>query len=323
MKQEPSEGILGKVQKLMDKAWSTTFPAERESLLAKAEELMLRFSIEQFMLEDPTRQNMASVKSMKPELREFWYMGENTYGNSDGETMTAIQQMFYSLTTHVGGRVGHFGYYSAKVVGFPADLDFLELMFLGLKMHLISNVEPTVVPDSPWEQNLVAFKQAGMKWEDIHKNLLGHPDYRYANQPWERNIGVAFTAVYSKWRKANPDEPANTGSPKLWRKSFIQGYTEMIRQRLSEMRANVIKNDSNLPALLADKKSVVEEAFLEMFPPPPAVKITASYGKGRMVRYKAPTLNRVAMSAGRNVAATADLSGREGRVGTTKKGIGS
>lgn len=312
--------ILSRVQKLLDKAWSTTFDGEKESLLAKAEELMQKYSIEQFMLLDPARSTTAgSVKFAKPEARAMVAYPPNL----DYEVYNAVWQMFYSLARHMGVRVGPrkpdspWGTYI--VVGYPADLDFLQMMHQGLQLHFLSKIDPHVTPETTWEVNLIALKQAGFKWQDIHNKLRKHPDY--PNQcPWERSIGVRFTAIYKRWRDANPDEPANLSSPAMWRQDFIIGYCRGIDARLVEMRQAVIANDANLPALLADKKSEVDNVFDELYPPPPPVKPDPN-AKIRPVRYARPRYRMVsaaARAAGGGAAKTADLTGRAGRVGGSR-----
>jgi hypothetical protein len=322
--------ILQKVQKLVDKAWSTTFEAEKVALLAKADAMMLKYSIEQVQLLDPSRPNTAAViKGSTPEVREVWYYGEGNHGHEfDKEIRDTMAQLFYALGSHFHVRFGWYGWDHSKVVGYPADLDFLEMMFLSLKMHMLANLSPTVTPDLSWEHNLAALKNAGFKWEDIHKKLLVHPNYKYAGQPWQRNIGVNFTAVYRRWCEVHPDEIRNKANPAQWRRSFVAGYVTEIQNRLYAMRQETLKSDANLPALIADRKSIIEEFFYEMFPEKnpanqKAVGARLVRSRGRSAAYHAPTLHGAAMSAGRRVAATADLSNPNSRISGNKGAINS
>lgn len=316
--------ILQRVQKLVDKAWSTTFTAERDSLLAKAEALMLKYSLDQFKLLDPNRpQTAAPIKGQDPELRTIWYFGEGTYVNY--EVATPIWQMFYALARHLQCRIGVDRSDYAKVVGYPADLDFLEMMFLSLKLHLLSKVDPHVTSDLSWEQNLIAFKQAGFKWQDIHLKLQNHPFYPYHNQVWQRNMGVRFTAVYKRYRDANPNEPANTGNPAVWRRDFIEAYVMEIGDRLRRMRHAALEENRLLPALLNDKGNALERYFMELFPPPPPYippPPDPNAKPPKPMRYRAPkyvAMSHAAMAAGRSAAQTADLNQRGARVGSARE----
>jgi hypothetical protein len=313
------ETILAKVQKLLDKAWSTNYEEEKQSLLNKAEELMQRYSIEQFQLQDPSRANTAGeVKGSKPEARDMV-----AYPHiSEYEVYNSIFNMFHALARHLGCRVGPrkqgAGFGTYIVVGYPADLDFLEMMHQSLQLHFLSKVDPAVTPEVSWEMNLIALKQAGYKWEQIHYRLRdGHREYPNTG-PWERSIGVRFTAIYKKWRDAHPDEPANVSSPKMWRQDFMIGYCSGIGARLYDMRQDLLANDKNLPALLDDKKSLVDEMFEELFPPPPPVKVTSDNKPVRYGRTRYRAMSTAARAAGGSAARQADLTGRAGRVSGAK-----
>ena len=336
---DPNDPILQRVQKLMDKAWSTTFPEERESLLAKAEELMLKYSIDMALLQDPNRPNSAPfVKFAKPELREIYYFGTDSaiayeYG---WDVINACQSMFFSLARHVGVKIGYHQPSKVKVVGFPADIDFLEMLYVGLKLHMMASISPTVDKALTWEENLAKFKNAGLKWEEIHYKLRGAhlPDYPYSNRAgdphgrlWERPMGVRFTGVYKRWAEAHPEVPRNMDNPDAWRRGFIAGYVDMIHERLSRMRAAVVANDRNLPALISDKLDLVQIALEEFFPPPPPptqeqldawAKEQASRRR-RVAKYVPPAVSATAMRAGRDVAATADLSNPGSRIHTERR----
>jgi hypothetical protein len=336
------DGILRKVQALIDKAWSTTFPAERDALLAKAEAMMLKHSIDQFQLMDPSRPNTAaSIKASQPELREIHYWGTNSDGRPhypadvSDDICAKISSLFYSLAEHNRVRLGHYGYYGSKAVGYPADLDFLEMMFLSLKMHLVSHMDPQIDPAASWETNLAVLKAAGNKWIDIHAQLQAHPNYKYKGQPWVRAIGVNFTSVYKKWCEANltEDEQRVMISPKQWREGLITGYVVEIRDRLAKMRRDAINENPNLPDLLASMKNPLDEFLWDNFPhlrPATPEEIAAreaarAADKRKPARYRAPKVhyvNTAAMNAGKRVAKTADLTNPNGRVSGSKGSIG-
>lgn len=320
------ETILQKVQKLIDKALSTTFEAEKQALLAKADELMVKYSIDQLHLLDPNRPNTASYKgASEPELREIWYFGDSyTQTDVSADLMDSLSTLFWHLAHHLHVRIGYYGWRNSKVVGYPADLDFLQMMFLSVKLDMASKLDPEVNPAIPWEDNLAAFKHAGYKWERMHSKLQRHPNYKFKDQPWTRPIGVQFTAVYRKWIEAHPEAVRNKSNPKQWRESFIMGYVYEIRERLAAMRRATMEGNPNLPALVDNKKSLVEQKFLELFPPPPKVETTGTV-KTKAVRqrtYKGPNIDYTAFGAGRTAAATADLSGANAKVGNRKDALG-
>lgn len=319
------DSVITRVQKLLDKAWSTTFEGEKQALLAKADELMIKYSIEQVQMMDPSRSNTAAViKGSTPVLRQIWYYGENNHGHDyDQNTREAMARLFHALAGHHGVKVGLYGWSNSKCVGYPADLDFLEMMFLSLRIHILSTMDPEVVLDESWEENLAKFKNAGFKWQDIHKKLKRHPQYPFAQQPWDRPIGVRFTAIYKKWCDLNLDDPSERvmANPKQWRDSFVDGYVSEINRRLREMRAATIEANPNLPALLQDRKPLLDEAFYEFFPEMRPQAVTSTQARGRVARYRyvEKKISSGAIKAGARAARTADLSNPNGRV---SKGTG-
>lgn len=319
---QAEDRILNKVQKLLDKAWSTTFDEERKSLLAKADALMIKYTIDSMLLQDPNRPNTAKpIAGQEPELRTMSYYESDRYWDIEYEVRQAMLDLFVALAKHLGCRSTGYSQGSCKVVGYPTDLEFLDMMYLTLKLDFMKRVDPQVSSQMSWTDNLLAFKQAGFKWEDIHEKMrFGLADYPYSGMAWERKMGVRFTGIYKKWRDENPDEPANLSSPKLWREDFILGYTSRIGQRLIEMREATVKSDDNLPALIDDKNKKVNDAFLSFFPPQPPPKVTSN---GKPVRYRQPKLRAVSMQArqaGAAAANRADLNQRNSRVGRGSAG---
>ena len=334
---EDQEGILAKVQKLLDKAWSTTFDAEKQALLDKADALMTKYSIDQFLLLDPSRPNTAAaVKAATPEVRTIRYFDE---GNMDLglETLDLMSQLFYHLASHNHVRMGMYGYREARVVGYNADLDFLEMMFLGLKLHVITTVSPRCDPAKTWGENVALMKGAGYKWEEIHEHLLKHPGYPKRDAPWSKSVGLRMYDEYKKWCEANlnEDERRVKANPKQWREGFLYGYVAEVRDRLGRMRQESLKSNPNLPDVLASKKNPLDEMLWEHFPHlrPPTEEERAAREAERLerekadrrkpVRQRAPRVRYVsaaAAEAGRRSARTADLTGTNGRMGAAKAG---
>lgn len=307
--------ILDKVQKLLDKAWSTTFEAEKASLLAKAEALMLKHSLDSIMLQDPSRPNTARApRGQTPEIRTMAVFQSEGYWSIDPEIRNAMFGLLSAVADHLGCRTTYQGthYHEMKIVGFPADLEMVEMMYLGLKLDFTTRMDPKIVSSLSWQLNLLALKQAGRKWEDIHLMLQDHPGYPHKGS-WQRKFGVQFTGIYKKWRDENPDEPANTGSPKMWRTDFCLGYVQGIRTRMYEMRRAAMEGSDNLPALLKDKKQVVNDFFACEFPPVEVV-LDANAKPIKWTKPKSRAVSVAALAAGNAAAQHADINHRNSRV---------
>ena len=126
------QAILTKVRALLDKAESTTYGAERDAFLNKADELMLRYAIAEQELIDAGK-----APDTKPELRNFEVCRS---GNPLREELTdlvsAIVRYTRGRVVYSGMRFGkkHDMPIVAKVVAFPSDLDYIEMLLLHCRL---------------------------------------------------------------------------------------------------------------------------------------------------------------------------------------------
>lgn len=261
-----AEDLLRKIQALVDKAHGNTTDAEAQALLSKADELMVKYSIEDSMLLDPNRPDTARpVFDSVPEMRNIVIL-QDTSG-ADYVITWGLERMFRAVSEHLFIRVGSLSMNKAKVVGYPIDLNFLEMYFLKLKMHMFSNMLATVDPDKSWVECMARFKNMGYKWEEVHYKLRAHPDYPHADEYWERKFGVQFTSKMKKFCDENPEFPRNKSSnPRNWQIDYVDGYVRKVVERLREMRKDTVRDNPNLPDLIAGKKDRVTEAFYDEFP---------------------------------------------------------
>jgi Protein of unknown function (DUF2786) len=116
--------VVEKVRALLAKAEGTEFPAEAEAFTSKAQELMSRHAIDAAMLNnDPSQVLDAEVRSRRMHI-------DNPYAFEKAQLLGAV-------ANSNGGRVvwdDQFGW--ATVVGFPVDLDVVELLFTSLLIQL-------------------------------------------------------------------------------------------------------------------------------------------------------------------------------------------
>lgn len=326
------EDIMRRVAGLLAKADSTDFSAERDNLIAKADELMSRYAIETYELE------MQADKKVrrKPELRDIEY---GSTGNSEADEQ--MVQVFYALAELTGCLLPKWGWRSSKVIGYPEDLDYLTMLFFNVRIHLAGKLEPKPDPHLSMEENLVMLKEAGLKWVRIYELLHGAGQIK---EPWERKVGVKFTGIYTRYCKEN-NRPRMYSNPDVWRRNFIVGYSQEIRNRIYDMRAAREKAAQGKELVLVSMKDELQEFMYEMFPklrPHPAncdcdlhhvcddrkcmrpncvarrmpVKASRRPRTPRELKYDA-----AAMSAGRQTAKTADLGSARGAPASSKKEI--
>lgn len=325
------EKITTQVAALLAKAESSTFGPERDAFIAKADDLMAKYSIEMFELDFA----QDKTKRRKPELRTIEY-GRTGSEEADNE----LVQVFYSLAQMVGVQMGQWGWRHSKVVGYAEDLDYLQMLFLNIRLHMALQLEPKPDQNMSMEDNLVMLKEAGMKWERIYSLLhaAGQLDV-----PWERKVGVRFTGIYTKYCKEN-DCPRMYTNPDVWRRNFIAGYSSEIRRRISEMTTARKEAARGHELVLVSMKEDLLEALYEFFPenrphPPscdcdlchrcsnikcqrPNCKLArqpVKYSRGpRTVREM--KYDSSAQQAGRGAARTADLGSARGAPSSEKQG---
>ena len=112
------ERILNKVRALLAKAESTEFPEEAEALSARAQELMAKYSIDQAVL--------AARKGYKDSPAGRRLPVDNPYESPKASLLQMIASANRCRTVWYK-QLG-----MSTVIGFPADMDAVELLFTSL-----------------------------------------------------------------------------------------------------------------------------------------------------------------------------------------------
>lgn len=111
------DGMLAKIRALLAKAESTTFPHEAEALSAKAQELMARHRIDHVVLDD-------AASTDGPVGRRIWL--DDPYADAKSQLLHVVAKANRCQSIQIGALgVCH-------VVGFPVDLDVVELLHTSL-----------------------------------------------------------------------------------------------------------------------------------------------------------------------------------------------
>lgn len=256
--------VLRKVQALLEKAESTGFTAEADACRAKADQLMMAYSIEMWELDRRRKPEQRGT----PEIRTF------DISLSDNPVSYEMRLVFATLCNHWRVRPVFYGWLErshrkgeiprrqyAEVVGFPQELDWLELMFTTIRLHIGMNLEPHPDQNLSFEDNLVIMKEAGMKWERIHQLLK--PDVA-----WSRTHGVRYTKMYTDYCDREGKERMNI-SPLVYQRNFVNGYNAKINSRLYDIRERRAQQQedggSGMDLMLRDKSGLIEQMFKESF----------------------------------------------------------
>lgn len=112
--------LLATIRALLAKAESTTFPAEAESFTVKAQELMSRHAIDAALLERAGGRQTAGDVAVRRLCIDA------PYGDEKADLLATVAWL-NEVRVAWQGEVG-----LATIVGFPADLDAVELLFTSL-----------------------------------------------------------------------------------------------------------------------------------------------------------------------------------------------
>lgn len=277
--------ILRKVQGLIDKANATSFDAERDAFLGKADSLMAAYAIAQFELDFAKD---AKDRSRAPELREYEY---GSTGDHDADRQ--LHEIFYSLCSLSNVLIGWYGVYSSRAVGYREDLEYVDMLMTGIRLHLAVTIEPHPAPELSLEENLAALKEAGLKWQRVYEHLVKvYPDDPHFKQArcasdltsWHvhgtgcvavgdqffqkkmpRPVGVWFTGVYTRYCKANGRDRVYS-NPDVWRRNFTAGYVTRVNRRINAMQAAREEAGVGKELVLASMAERLREALYQFFP---------------------------------------------------------
>lgn len=298
--------ILRRVQGLLNKAASTDYSAERDALIAKADELMAVYAIEAFELDAMKPKD----QRQKPVTRRF------TVASHEHPFATTLVDIAFEIAKHCRCRAIVHNLNNARysqlidltVVGFPADTEWAELLFTSVNLQLSAELEPKPSPDLSFEENLAVLKESGLKWIRIHEIMKAHglmPD-----EPWERRIGVRFTGIYTKFCKETNRDRQYT-APETYRRNFVAGFYSRLTTRLHEMREMQKEHTTGKELVLYDAQAAVNEAFKEAFP------ITTK----EVMKRKSGKEDLSALRNGARAAERADLSVGQGKMSNSPRAL--
>ena len=249
--------ILKQVRGLLDTAASYRGMGNYEaadSYEAKADSLMTAYTIESFELE------MAKPVGHReaPTVREFKYGRIKDTGDwrADDDVNKQMYEIFSGLARFCRVKVGWLGYRSAKVVGYEADLEYLDFLFTMARMHLQGNMEPKPRPEFNEYENFKIMKEAGMKWERIWQLL--HP-----GEEFNRSYCQRLLKQYRDECKAE-GKPQMKGDPRIYQRSFMAGFVDELRHRLWRMEDSRDVGGKGL--VLANRDGDLMQALWDAFP---------------------------------------------------------
>jgi hypothetical protein len=294
---EVREKKLRQVRALLDKASDpATTPAEAQALREKADDLMLAYAISEF----EAQQRIDKGIRQKPEQRHIRVCEANNLLKPQLVTLMGdvvwhcrCKAVFSGLSFEKAGS-------TATVVGFPSDLDYLEMLFTSLMVQMAQHLEPAVNPALSEVENLVALKEAGLKWARIHQLL--HPE---DSEPVKKAQGVRYTKLYTEYCTQHNRKRMYT-SPQAYQRNYAEGFVREVGERLYQIRLHQKQQGLSGGGMELALRDEVGEAFNDMFTNVKSVNIS-----------KRGKFDQAAFDSGRFDGSRADLG--QGRMGNTKE----
>jgi len=331
---------LKTIQALLDKANRTENPAERETFLEKAEQLMQKYAIDAAMLAEAKR--IAGGKQEMPEKRMTTFMAANDkLGNQWYNLIIAVAEhydcQFFGWTSGNGW-----------LVGFPSNMDLVEMVYTSLQLQALQKLDPKPDKRKSFDENVYILHEAGIKWRNIahlmnkayheEKELgrlerLGLPedtdtswsfripgaDSSWQEVPWEvdaqgkgKKDGGRLIRACKRWCSEIGEPYRAVQSPITFQRSYAQGFLNEVRYRFAALRKyrdEQVKATTGAELVLFDRNKLVQDMMDEL-----KRLMGHKDGKGYRQRIVGEAYDR-----GRQDGRTADIG--QDRVGGRRKEI--
>lgn len=243
---------LGVVRALLDKAESTEFPAEAQALRAKAEELMVKYRIEQ---EDLLANREVTANTLAPVYFDIRVCRTGPYA-------PFYTYMFGDVARHVGirhrleyERTAEGVFYIARGVGFDIDIEYAEVLFTAARLAFQTKLEPEVNPELSDQVNVYNLRSAGIERVRIADIMWGNTDKVFLSR-----VGRLYKAECA----LRGEEPVLSGrgvAGKAFRENYANGFVWKLQERLRMARAG-----EGAGLVLGNRESMLSEALYQRFP---------------------------------------------------------
>lgn len=258
------EKILTRVQKLLDKANANgVTEEERELFLAKADELMMKHSIDEAML----MATLTKEERRKPVKEHF--QAADAYAPHWEKMRTVLR---YIAQLHRCRIVFHYSG-DCTLVGFHEDVEYVKMKWLNVYLHFSKTINPKWDTSLSPEQNAYNFFRAGTAWTEVEK-IAKRNDCNW-------NI-KKLRAGYRTYCESIGEIPQRQSQSNfMYKEAFAEGFRSRMSSRILTLLEERDKMASDAGALVAvkDLGLEVDELFYSLFPqfrPPTAEEVAAS-----------------------------------------------
>lgn len=311
---------MKKIQHLLNVADDpNTTPEAAANYRETAERMMAKYAIDEARL---AAGRILKGETDKPVTKRF------EFAEAADPLLNQYYALFMAVVDHnrcqAVGFTSGYGY----IIGFPGDITFVEMMYMSLRLQMSAKVNPEPDVTRSFDWNVYRLQQSGVKWESIAYLMkkakatapVGSRAEGWMEIDWHptKKDGGRLIRAAKRYCKHNSLEYSAVQTPDSFRRSYAQGFLQMVGSRLEAMRAHQrdeIRSETGAELVLVGRKDRVT-AEMELFKRANGVKDK----KG-----KAPGWNVVGDAWRRGAAdgKSADLSSSRNNVGgNTQKGIG-
>lgn len=273
---EQTNPMLARIQAVLNKADGTDNPAEREAYLEKAEQLMQKYSIDAAMLANAKK--LAGGPQEEPEQRVISFMpAGDKLGNQWYNLIIAVAKHY---------DCDFFGWTSGSgyLVGFPSNMDLVEMVYTSLRLQALQKLDPTPIRELAYDENVYILHEAGVKWQAIAH--LMNKTYHEATElglplgpgwevtPWEvdskgkgKKDGGRLIRACKRWCKDIGETYRAVQSPITFQRSYAQGFLNEVRDRFARLRKyrdEQVASTSGAELVLFDRNAATKRMMDEL-----------------------------------------------------------
>ena len=248
------DDILRKVQAMIARAdHPNTPPAEAETARAMAEQLMLKYRIDETILgQGKTGGGLA------PQWREFPVARHGEFALSYRTIVSAVIDHLDIRGSFKLAMMNGESTWVAEVVGYESDVRFCEMLSTACTLAFGQRLEPKYDPTLSEQQNAYFMRMAGMEGRRIAMAIYGKDD---------KHLRPKVRKMFEREAVARGEDPrvllGKGNSVKTFRKSYADGFVYEIYDRLRAMR---FSRAAEGVVVLKSRKEAIDEAFYERYP---------------------------------------------------------
>lgn len=239
-----TDKILKRVAGLLAKAESSEYGPERDAFREKAEALMMQHAISEAQVAASKGQD---VRAHVIKKRVNVAPAQSAFRDALISMMSSValnnrcKVAFWNLTEKVSLPV------DALLFGMESDVEFVEMLFMNLRLQMSQEMEPEYDDSLTLEDNVYEMRNAGLKWNRLEKKCGLGPN------------GPAMRA-YKRACEERGEEPRKRINPRTVQRNFAEGYVRRVDIRLSENRRRR-EEDNEVGAALVPVRDAVAEEF--------------------------------------------------------------